>query len=215
VVAGAADEIVEASAFATEDKDAIAGEVEAVVIGGAALVETDDPEVLALEIFEGADEVDDAGDAEVLCCPCAGLDGNGAERGGAAFGEDDAVDACAIGNAEQSAEVLGVFDSVESEHKAGGTGNGWGGGEEVFNGEQAHGFDHGNDALVGWGLRAQGELVARLLQDADAKLAAEGDELFEAQVVALAGHNYMVKLALAGLEGFLNRVHSVQNFHEG
>ena len=73
VIAGAADEIVEARAFAAEDDDEIAGEVEPVVVGFAALVETDDPEVLALELFEGADEVDDAGDAEVLGCAGAGL----------------------------------------------------------------------------------------------------------------------------------------------
>jgi hypothetical protein len=43
MVAGAADQIVESSAFASEDKDAVAGVVELVVVGVAAFVETDDP----------------------------------------------------------------------------------------------------------------------------------------------------------------------------
>ena len=78
MVAGAADEVVEAGAFATEDEDAVAGEVELVVVGLAALVETDDPDVALLEVFEGAHEVDDAGNAEVLGGAGACLDGDGA-----------------------------------------------------------------------------------------------------------------------------------------
>ena len=136
VVAGAADKIVEARAFAAEDDDEIAGEVELVVVGWAALVETDDPEVVLLEVFEGADEVDDAGDAEVLGGAGAGFDGGGAERGGAALGEDDAVDAGAIGDAEQRAEVLRIFDAVEGEDEAGGGALRPDGRKEVFDGEE-------------------------------------------------------------------------------
>ena len=146
VVAGAADEIVEACAFAAEDEDAVAGEVELVVVGGAAFVEADDPEILALELFEGADEVDDAGDAEVLGCAGAGLYGHGAEGRGAALGEDDAVDAGAVGYAEESAEILRVFDAVEGEEEAGCVGLQWIGGEEVFDGEEFLGADEGDYA---------------------------------------------------------------------
>ena len=59
-------------------------------------------------------------------------------------------------------------------------------------------------------LAREGELLARFLADADAGLAAEGDELFQACVVALAGHDDLVEAALTGLEGFLDRMHSVQ-----
>jgi hypothetical protein len=102
----------------------------------------------------------------------------------------------------------------DCEQQTGCAGDGRSGGEKVFDGEEPHGPNHGDDALVGGGLRAQGELLARLLQHANAELAAEGNELFETQVVALAGHDHMVKLALTGLEGFLDRVHAVQDFHE-
>ena len=81
VVAGAADEVVEARALAAKDENAVAGEVELVVIGLAALVETDDPDVLFFQFFEGADEVDYAGDAQVFGCAGAGLDGDGAQGG--------------------------------------------------------------------------------------------------------------------------------------
>ena len=45
MVAGAADEVVQARALAAEDENAVAGQVELVVVGCAALVETDDPEI--------------------------------------------------------------------------------------------------------------------------------------------------------------------------
>ena len=51
VVAGAADEIVEAGAFAAEDEDAVAGKVELVVVGRTAFVEADDPDVLLLQLL--------------------------------------------------------------------------------------------------------------------------------------------------------------------
>jgi hypothetical protein len=111
---------MEARALATKDDDEVAGEVELAVVDGAAFVKTDDPEVVALEVFECAYEVDDAGDAEVLSGASAGFDGGGAEGSGAALGEEDAVDTGAIGHAEESAEILRVFDAVEGEDEAGG-----------------------------------------------------------------------------------------------
>ena len=80
MITGAADEIVEACALAAEDEDAVAGEVEMVVVSLAAFVETDDPDVLFFQLFEGADEIDDAGDAQVLGCSGAGFDGCRTER---------------------------------------------------------------------------------------------------------------------------------------
>ena len=118
VVAGAANQVVETRSLATEDKDAIASEVEVVVIGSTLLVEADDPEIPALELFEGADKVNDTGDAQVLGGPGTGFHGNRAERGGTALGKNDAVDACAVGYAEQRAEILRIFDAVKSQQQA-------------------------------------------------------------------------------------------------
>ena len=52
MVAGAADEIVKACAFAAKDKDAVAAEVELIVVGGAAFIETDDPDVLFFQFLQ-------------------------------------------------------------------------------------------------------------------------------------------------------------------
>ncbi len=118
MVAGAADEVVEAGSFAAQHQNAVAGEVEPVVVGSSAFIEADDPEILPFELFEGADEVDHAGDAEVFGGPGTGLDGDGAEGRGAALGEDHAIHAGAVGHTEQGAEILGIFDAIEGEEKA-------------------------------------------------------------------------------------------------
>lgn len=52
MIAGSANEIVKAGAFTAEDDDEIACEIELVVFGRAAFVETDYPEIAALELFE-------------------------------------------------------------------------------------------------------------------------------------------------------------------
>jgi hypothetical protein len=213
MVAGAADEIVEAGALAAKDQDAVAGEVEAVVVGLTTLVESDDPDILLFQLFEGAGEIDDAGDAEVLDRSGAGLDGYGTEGRGAAFGEQDAIDAGAVGYAEQRAEILRVFNAVEGEQETGCAGEGRLGREEVFEGEEFLGTDEGDDAMVGGGAGAEGELITGLGEDADSGLAAKGDELVEAEVVALAGHQHVVKTAAAGAESLLDRVQAVQEIH--
>ena len=213
VVAGAAHEVVQARALAAEDDDEITSEVELVVVGGAALIETGDPEVAALELFEGTNEIDDTRDAEVLGGSGAGLDCGGTERRGAALGEQHAVDAGAVGHAEKSTEILRIFDAVEGEDEArcGGAGGRL---EEIFEDEEFLRTDEGDDTLVRGSFCGKSELVARLLEDTDACRAALSDEAFETGIAALAGDEDVVKAAAAGLQGFLDRMQAVENFHE-
>jgi hypothetical protein len=220
VVAGAADQVVEPCAFAAEDENAVAGEVEAVVVGQSPLgrtgIQTDDPDILTLEFFEGSDEIDDASNAEVFGRAGAGFDGDRAEGGGAALGEDDAVDARAIGYAEKCAEILRVFDTVEGEEEASDAGFCCRAGlEEVFDGERLLRMDKGDYTLVGGGLGNEGKLLAGFLTDTDARLTAPSHQLFEAGVVALLSYEDMVEAAASSLEGFLHRMQTVQNFHDG
>ncbi len=211
VVAGLFDEVVETGSFAAEDEDAVGAEVEVHVVGGAALVEAEDPDVFLLELLEGADEVGDAGDADVLGGSGGGLGDGAGDGGGAALGEDDAVDTGSVGGAEESAEVVGVFDAVEGEEEAV-LAVGFGS-EEVFDGEELALADDGEDALVGVGAGEAGELVAGLDGDADFGGAAELDEAFEAFVAALAGYADVIELAGAGADGLLDWVEAVENFH--
>ena len=85
--------------------------------------------------------------------------------------------------------------------------------EEVFDGEEILRVDEGHNALVGGSLGELGQLLARLLADADAGIAAEGDEALDAGIFALAGHQNVVKAAAAGLERLLDRMQAVENFH--
>ena len=212
MIAGFADQVVQACAFASEDDDAVAGEVEPIVVGRAAFVESDDPDVLAFEVFQGTDEVDHSGYSEVLGCARAGFHCHRAEGRRAPFGEDDAIYARAVGYAEQSAEILGVFYAIEREQQAAGARLvAWG--EQVFNSEEFLWADHGYHALMGGGFGHQSQLLAGFLADPDASLATGGDEVVETLIFALAGYNDLVETAAAGLQGFFNRVHAVENFH--
>jgi len=79
VVAGAADQIVESRALSSEHKNAVPGQVELVIVGRASLVETDNPQILALKLFESAHQVHYAGNAKMLGCAGAGFDSDRAE----------------------------------------------------------------------------------------------------------------------------------------
>jgi hypothetical protein len=171
---------------------------------------------VALELFKGPDQVDDASDAEVLGGAGAGFNGDGAERGGAALGEDYAVYAGAVGYAEKRAEILWIFDAVECEKQTRGAGfRGRIGFEEVFDGERLLRAHQSHNSLMGWGLRHMRQLLARLLADADTALPALGDQLLETGIVAFMGHQHVVKAAASGLESLFHRMHPVENFHEG
>jgi hypothetical protein len=73
--------------------------------------------------------------------------------------------------------------------------------------------DKGNDTLVRGSFGGDGELLAGLLENTDAGLAALGDEAVKTRVAAFAGDEHVVETALSGFEGFLNRVQAVENFH--
>jgi hypothetical protein len=70
---------------------------------------------------------------------------------------------------------------------------------------------------MGGSFGGEGELLAGLEKNADAGLAAlrdkTGDARVMAVIVALTGDEDVVKAAAAGLEGFLDRVQAVENFH--
>ena len=122
MIAGTTHEFVETSPFAAEDENTIAGEIESVVVGRAALVKSNHPKVLTLQFFEGADEINDAGDAEMFGGSGAGFDGDRTQRRGTAFGENDAVDARPVSDPQKCAEILWVFHAIESQNEPGRSG---------------------------------------------------------------------------------------------
>ena len=215
VVAGATHKIVEAGALPAEDEDAVAGEIELIVVGGAALIESNDPDVLPLQFFESTDEVDDARDAQMLCCSGARLHSDRTERSRTPLGENNAVNTGAVGDAEQCAEVLRIFNTIEREQEPGCIGAGRPRGKEVL---QCHRFlraDEGYHSLMSRCACQLRELVACFLADTDAGLAALGDQMGQALVVALTGNQNVIEAATASLESLFDGMEAVDNFHEG
>jgi hypothetical protein len=205
---------METGAFAAEDETYVLAEVEVGVVGGTAFVEADDPDVLLLHGFEGAGDVDDLGDADVLGGSGRGLGGYRREWSRPAFGEDDAVDARTIGGAKERAKIVGVFYAVESEKETS-SGAGWRV-EQIFEGKELAFADEGDDALVGVGLTVAGELVAGLGVDANALGAGKFEQRVHTGVAAglpLTGNADVVEGSGAGAKGLLNGVQAVQNIH--
>ena len=170
---------------------------------------------MLLHGLKGAGDVDDLGDADVLGGTGGGFGGDGAEGGGAALGEDDAVDTGTIGGTEQSAEVVRVFDAIEGKEEAV-AGGAEGSVKKVLESEEFALADEGDDALVGIGFAVAGELIARLGADADAFEAAEFEKRVHARVaaaLALAGDADVIERPGTRAQGLLDGVQAVQNIH--
>ena len=212
MIACASNQIVQPGAFASQHKHGIGPEIVAVVIRRAALVQANAPEVALLEHFKGANQIDHAREAKMLGRSRRGLDGDGTERGGTALGEQDAVDAGGFGGSQQRAQVLRVFDAVESQHEAG-----FGAVEKVFHPEEPALPDHGNHSLVGSGAGDLGQGIAGLGAHRNPGRAGERHDLGQAAGIALgealAGHGNVIKLPGSGTQRLLDRVEAIDGFH--
>jgi hypothetical protein len=217
VVAGASHQVVQASAFAAEDEDAVAGEVEAIVISFAPLIQADDPEILALEFFKGAHEVYDSSDAKMLCRAGARLYGHGTERRRPALGKYDAIHSRTIGNSQKRAKVLRVFNTVEGKHQPGlwSTSGRVSRLEQIFNSKEFLRANEGNNSLVRGCFCHHRELIPAFLADPHSSLATLGYEAIKARVMALVGHDHVIEAAASGFQRFLNGMQAIQDIHEG
>ena len=106
-----------------------------------------------------------------------------------------------------------IFHAVESQNetRCGRLAGGWR--EEIFERKKLLRVDERDNALMRGGFGSNGELLAGLLENADASLAALGDQLLEARIMPLPSHEDVVKAPLSGFESLLHRVQAVENFH--
>lgn len=207
MIAGALYQVVQASAFAAHHEHAVACHIEAVVIGLAALIEADDPDVLLFQLLERTDKVHDTGDSQVFRCACARLHGNWTQRRGSPLGHDHAVDACSIGDAEQGSEVLRIFDAVEREEQSR-LARIWRF-EEIFDGQQFFGADDRDNALMRGCSCKLGEMFAIFLPYAHAKLFAMSYKACEPIVVPFGGNQNMIEAPSSCLQRFSYRMHAI------
>ncbi len=201
-------QIVQTGAFASQHQHTVRREIELVVRHGAALVESDAPQISLLELFESATEVYDTGDGYVLGCSGGCFDGYWTQGSGAALSEDDTIRACTIGGAQERAEILRVFDAVECEQKSG-----LGSGEQIFEFEQSLFADDGHYALMTWRFRQFGQVIARFKAQADAGFAADVDDALQALIMPLTGDANVVELTASGAQCLFHRVQAIKNFH--
>ena len=212
MVAGPANQVVQAGAFAAQDQDAVPGEIEAVVVGRTSLIESNDPDVLLLQFFECPDQVHNPRNPQVFRRARAGLQSHWAERGGAPLREDDTIDTGSIRNAEQRTEVLRIFYAVQCHKKA--RLRRIRSREQVLDRKKLLRLHKGDNALVCIGSGKLREMLTRLLPHSDAGVTAVGDQPGEPVIVALGGDQDMIEAAMSGPEGLCDRVHAVKNIHE-
>jgi len=209
MVAGTADQVVQSCAFSTEDDYRVGREVEPVVILCAALVEAHAPQALLFQRFQSAHQIDDAGEAQMLSGPGGGFDGNRTERGRAAFHDQDAIHSRPLGGAEQCAEVLWIFDTVQGKDET------WlGSFKEVFNVQKIAFADDRDHALMGGIGGEPGEGFPGLLTDFDPCFPAKGDNPREASVMALPSYADMVESPVSGSKSLFHRMEAEQSFHQ-
>ena len=211
MVAGLLHQVVQPCAFASEDEDAIGPEVEVGVVRRSALVEAEYPDMLPLHLLQGPHEVRDASDAHVFGGSCGRLGYRRSDRCRTSLRQNHSVYACSIGSAQQSTQIMGIFDAIESKEES--VLSGLFGREQVFDPEKLALSNDRQHSLMRIGAGEPGELVAWLKRYADACGAAEFDQSFEAVIAALAGDADVVELPRAGTDGLFDRVEPVKNFH--
>ena len=214
VIAGSAHQIMKSRAFPAEYENTIAGEIEVVVIGLAALIQSNDPQIALLEIFQRAHQIDHPRDAQMLRRAGAGLHRRRAERGRSPLGENHAIDAGSVGDTQQCAEILRVFNAVHRENEA--RLRGFRDRirlKEILYGKKLLRANHGYHALVSVRSSREGQLLTRLAAYANSGLPALGREVLQPLVLPLAGDQHLVNAALASAQRLLDRVQAIKYFH--
>ena len=131
-----------------------------------------------VEVGEGAGEIVDGREQQVLRGAGRRLDRGRRERRLALRRKDDAVDAGRLGAAEQRAHVLRILERVEDEHERGLAALDRAGEDVVHRREPAR-LDHDGDALVAVEPGEGGQRAALDLDDRDAQGRRVQDDLLQ------------------------------------
>lgn len=121
-VAVFAGEAAHAGAFGAHDDADGAFEIDLVDGLGGFISGADEPDAEFFEFVHGAGEVGDADDGDVFGTAAGNAEDGFGDGSGFVLGEDNGSDACGIGGAEASSEVMGVLDAVEDEDNGVGPG---------------------------------------------------------------------------------------------
>src|SRR4051794_37059844 len=106
---------MQALPFGAQNYGAIHVVVHFVIGLRSTLIEADGPDIAVFQLFDGASDVGDARDGHMLRCPGGRFRDCSSDSGGAPLGDDDSVGARSVGGAKQSAQIVGIFYSVENE----------------------------------------------------------------------------------------------------
>jgi hypothetical protein len=128
----------------------------------------------------------------MLGSPGRGLGYSRGHRGRPPFRQNNAIDAGAIGGAEQRSQVVGVFDAIKSKEEP--VPVCLAGRQQVLNSEELALPNDRQDALMRIGAGKPGELVPGFERYADPGGAAKLDQPFQAIISTLPSNSDMIEL---------------------
>ena len=109
--------LVQAFAFAAEDKRGGGVVSDLIVDSGGAFVEAVDPEPGSLELFERLSHVDDASDGKIFECAGGSFGDGFSERRRAALGNDNGCSSGSMRGADDGSEIVRIFDAIEEDEQ--------------------------------------------------------------------------------------------------
>ena len=180
--------------------------IERVVALGAALVESNRPDVLFLQVIERARDVDHPRHRQMLGGSSRSLDDRPGYARRAPIGNDGPVHSGAVGRAQQGPQVVRIFHSVQHQQ------------EDVFAaafGDQI--VDAGkrlprsecHHSLVRVGAGCAVDLLARNKAHRNSLVPAVVDDALHAGIGAVAADGYVVEAALPRLQRLADRMNAV------
>ena len=205
-----AHQIVQSLAFGAEHDGAMHLVVNRVISLLAALVQSDDPQILLFQFLERARYVRDFRDGKVFARSRRNLRHRACDRGGTAFGNHHAIGSGGVGGAQDRSQIVRIFDSIEHDD------------QRLLAATRRHQVieiailfcrSRGHQSLMRGVAGNFVEFHARQNAHRNADLAALVNHPLQANIFSLLGDADPLEVAPARLERFRNRIDSVENVH--
>lgn len=203
------DLLVQAAALSPEHDGRGPGERDLIVEMLATLIESIDPVAAFFKILKSAVDVAHPHHRQVRQRTCGGARNDFREPRGAALRNHDRGRAGGVSGAQDSAQIVGIFDAIEQDVQAAGAGG-------FFEAGIMLGRAKGDHALMRGARRGSIQLFPRLETYGDAALAAHIDELLQTRTRGAFGDQNVVDRP-SGFEGLPDGMDSCEqgHYHKG
>lgn len=199
------DQLMETVAFPAQHDYRGRNEVYFVVWLSTPFIEAVDPKSLVLQVLQRFCHVADADYGQVFQRSRGGLGDRVRETRGAAFWNQNGIGSSSVGGADNGAEIVGIFDTIQDDNHFGAL-------DDIVLIGVLCGCAKGDDALVRLVPTGTLQRVARFKAYRNAILPAEVDDLLKARPAGTLGNEDTVEGPFC-FQRFADRVHTDKNSH--